>query len=124
MLRKSLVICVLAATMGLSGATTWGAHHLRTSLHEGKVELKSIGSLAFGPEGIIFVSDPMAATIYAIDTAERSAGNGSAPFEVKGIDTKVAALLGTTADKILIHDLAVNPASLPDCPPIYQCVIE
>ena len=53
----------------------------------------------------------MAATIYAIDSAERRAGRRSGPLEVKGIDAKVASLLGTTADKILIHDLAVNPAS-------------
>ena len=34
-----------------------------------------------------------------------------AKFSLDGIDAKIAALLGTTADDILINDLAVNPAS-------------
>ena len=32
-------------------------------------------------------------------------------LEVKNIESKIASLLGTTADEIVIHDLAVNPIS-------------
>lgn len=79
------------------------------SLKAGKAELKSAGSLAFGPEGILFVGDPMGAAIYAIDTGDRTAGSGK--VNIEGLDAKVAGLLGTAADQILINDLAVNPIS-------------
>ena len=41
------------------------------TLGQGKVELQSAGALAFGPEGILFVGDSTAATIWAIDTSDR-----------------------------------------------------
>ena len=48
--------------------------------------MKSAGPLAFGPQGILFVGDPLAATIYAIDTADRTASESKASPKVEGID--------------------------------------
>jgi hypothetical protein len=77
---------------------------------KGTPHLKSAGALAFGPEGILFVGDPAGAAIYAIDTGDTAKGKSS--FEkVKGIDEKIAAMLGIEAKDLIIHDLAVNPAS-------------
>ncbi len=81
-----------------------------SSLKAGKAELKSAGPLAFGPDGILFVGDPMGAAIFAIDTGDRGKGNAAA-VNITGLDAKVAALLGTASDQILINDLAVNPIS-------------
>src|SRR5688572_8010515 len=84
-----------------------------TGMKEGKVDLKSAGPITFGPEGILFVADTKAAAIVAIETSDGDGkGNGSAkPLKVEGINTKIAALLGTSADQVIINDMAVNPLS-------------
>jgi hypothetical protein len=80
------------------------------SLHQGKPDLKSIGPLAFGPEGVLFIGDPQGAAIFAVDTGDRAAGDTGA-VKVEGIDGKVASLLGIDAKQTRINSLAVNPAS-------------
>jgi hypothetical protein len=76
----------------------------------GTPDLKSAGPLAFGPNGIMFVGDPLGAALFAIDTKDNAKGSGSS-ISLEGIDSKIADMLGTTADDILINDLAVNPVS-------------
>jgi len=91
-------------------ATPCFAASLTDSLKSGKAELKSAGSLAFGPDGVLFVGDSLAGAVFAIDTQDRTATQ-SASVEVKGLSEKIAAMLGTTADQIQINDVAVNPIS-------------
>lgn len=73
--------------------------------------LTSIGPMTFDPTGVLFASDPMAATLYAINfgSQPREAKIGTA--DVAAIDQKVAALLGTAAGDIRVADMAVHPAS-------------
>ncbi len=80
------------------------------TMQEGAVELKSAGPLAFGPDGVLFVGDSTAATIWAIDTGD-SAPAAAKPINLSGVDAKLAALLGVERDQILVNDLAVNPIS-------------
>jgi len=80
------------------------------TLNQGKVELQSAGALAFGPEGILFVGDSTAAVIWALDTSDRSK-RAPVAINLSGIDSKLAALLGTSRDQVLINDMAVNPLS-------------
>lgn len=80
-------------------------------MKQGKAEFKSIGPLAFGPNGILFVADTKAAAIVAIDTGDTSSKAASKQLQVEGINQKLAALLGTSADQIIIDDMVVNPAS-------------
>jgi hypothetical protein len=80
-------------------------------MKEGKPAFKSMGPLAFGPEAILFVADTKSAAIFAIATSDTKAGESSKPLKVEGINQKVAALLGTSADQILIDDMVVNPKS-------------
>jgi hypothetical protein len=96
----------------VSAAAVAVAHegHDSNGLSGGKVELKSAGPLAFGPDGVLFVGDSLDASIVAIDTGDKSAAKSS-PSEIKGVNDKVAALLGTTVDQILINDAVVNPKS-------------
>lgn len=106
-LTKLLVlVCAAALTAGLGVAAD-----MTGSLTAGRAELKSATALAFGPDGILFVGDPMAATIYALDTGERSTGAQATPIDVQGISEKAAALLGTTPDQIRINDMAISPVS-------------
>ena len=98
----------LAAALSLAAssfAVNWSAN-----FKEGSPEFKSIGQLAFGPDGILFAADSKAASVVAIDTGDTTKG-ASQPMKVEGINQKVAALLGTSAEEIIIHDLAVNPIS-------------
>lgn len=81
------------------------------SLKAGKAELKSAGPMAFGPEGILFVGDSAAASIVALDPDDRKPAASTASFEIKGINEKIAALLGAAPDQILINDVVVNPLS-------------
>jgi hypothetical protein len=77
---------------------------------EGEVKLKTVSQIAFGPEGVLFIADPLAASIYAVATGDRAPGK-SGKLKLEAFDEKLAAMLGTTAGEILIHDLAVNPIS-------------
>src|SRR5262245_53929470 len=81
------------------------------NMQTGKVELKSAGALAMGPDGIIFVGDSLGARIVALDVGDHTAAKSAANLEIKGINEKVAAMLGTAADQILIQDVVVNPVS-------------
>jgi hypothetical protein len=101
-MRRFTLITLLSAA-AIFGANTAG-------MRSGKAELKWAGSLAFGPDGILFVGDSIGGSIYAIDTEDRTSGQ-AAKIEIKGISEKIAAVLGTSADQILINDLAVNPIS-------------
>ena len=80
-------------------------------LKKGNPDLKSAGPLAFGPEGILFVGDTRGAALFAIDTGDRGPAGKPEKVQVEKINEKVAALLGTTPQQILINDMVVNPAS-------------
>ena len=69
----------------------------------------SIDRLAFGPDGSFFVADNQGATIYAIDLDRSGAAPGLKPIE--GVDTLVAAMMGTGAEQVFFTDLAVDPKS-------------
>ena len=62
-----------------------------------------MGPLAFGPEGILFVADTKAAAVVALATADTQPASGAKLLKVERINQKIAALLGTSADQILIH---------------------
>jgi hypothetical protein len=77
----------------------------------GKVTLQSATTLAFGPDGILFVADSLGGKVVALDTNDRTAARGAVKIDVQGVDAKIASLLGTTADQIMVNDLTVNPIS-------------
>jgi hypothetical protein len=97
-----LAVFVCGAAVVVFGASTMQA---------GKAALKSAGTLAFAPEGILLVGDSVGAAIYALDVNDHAAAPAAGNLEVKGINEKVAAMLGTAADQIAIQDVAVNPIS-------------
>ena len=92
-----------------SSAVPASAQHT-DSLHAGRAELQSAGVLTFGPEGILFIGDSIGAAVYAIDTGDSTVGPAT-HVSIEGINDRVAAMLGTAPDQILINDMAVNPAS-------------
>lgn len=76
----------------------------------GAPELASIGQLAFGPDGVLFVADPLGARIHAVRT-EAAEATAPEPFVIEAPEQELAALFGSTPDRVAIHDLAVHPAS-------------
>lgn len=81
--------------------------------------LRSAGVLTFGPDNVLFVGDITGAQIHAFKLREADLtpqtgvelGNFH-NFEgrdlIRGLDQKLAALFGTTYDKIAINDMAVH----------------
>ena len=74
-------------------------------LKRGTVELESGGPLAFGPSGILFIGDPKAAKIHAVNTEDKSTNGKS--FDVANLEGKISSALDT--DEVKIADMAVNP---------------
>jgi hypothetical protein len=97
----------LAAVTCCAAALSFGA---TANMQTGKADLKSAGALAFAPDGILLVGDSVGAAVVALDVNDRTPAKGGA-LEIKGINEKVAAMLGTAADQIAIQDVVVNPIS-------------
>ncbi len=102
-LTASLTLILLASST-LKDKNPYG-------LELGNPELLSVTSLAFGPEGILFIGDSKSASVFAVDTKDKTVVEKAQPIQVKNIDHKIAAYLGTEAKNISIKDLAVNPIS-------------
>jgi hypothetical protein len=77
----------------------------------GAPDLESAGTLAFGPENVLFIGDSQGAAVFAVDVKDSAKDTGAEPIRLQGIDVKITSLLGTTPDAIVINDLAVHPAS-------------
>lgn len=107
-LSAYLALTLLALSTLAPGAN---AGKWTVGMKEGKPAFQSMGPLAFGPDGILFVADTKAAALVALATEDAAPSAGAKPFHVEGINQKIAGLLGTSANEILIEDLAVNPVS-------------
>lgn len=83
---------------------------LRDGMQKGTPEIQSISTMAFAPEGILLVGDPIGATVFAIDTAEKEGASYDA-LEVQNLGNAIASLVGTSPENIRVNDLKVNPAS-------------
>ncbi|OWK40792.1 hypothetical protein [Fimbriiglobus ruber] len=102
------LFALLAAAVVAASAVP--ARAAETGLEKGTPALKSVSALAFSPDGILFIGDSQAGTIYAVgtdDTKSASAGD----VAVDNLGDKVGSALGTTAANVTINDVKVNPAS-------------
>jgi hypothetical protein len=108
--RLVLAVCVAAVAAFVVSPAPKAASPVG-ELTAGKVQLQSATSLAFGPDGILFVADSMGGKVVALDTNDRTVARGAVKIDVQGIDAKLASLLGTTPDQIMVNDLTVNPIS-------------
>jgi hypothetical protein len=78
-------------------------------MKEGTPELKSAGALVFGPDGILFIGDAKAATVFAIATGDTKPEKAAGKLQIEGLNKEVAKVLGTEPESIAINDLATNP---------------
>jgi len=77
---------------------------------KGAIQLKSLTSITFSNDGVLFLADPLGMKIYALDERQIKADKTES-LEVANIDEKIAALLGVSAKDIKVGDMAVNPTS-------------
>ena len=80
-------------------------------LNVGRPGIKSVGPLAFGPEGILFVADNVGAKIFAIDVCDVDAASEPRSITVDKLDTRLAAYLGCLPEDVFIRDMAVHASS-------------
>ena len=105
-LATAASIATLSARNERTGAST-GAY----GLVDGTPDLKTAGALSFGPDGILFVGDSLGASVFAIDVGTGAPVSTAARITVSNIDQKIGALLGASADQVVINDMAVQRAS-------------
>src|SRR4030095_2769596 len=97
--RMMLSVFVVLALV----ATTAAAQDITGSLTAGKADLQSAGVMTFGANGVLYVADSLGAMIYAIDTQDRTPSTAES-MNVTGLRDKIAGLLGTTPDQVLVND--------------------
>jgi hypothetical protein len=86
------------------------AEEAATDFITGNPEIQSVSKLAFGPNGVMFIGDSMRGAVFAIDTGDVQAASPTS-IEIKGVNDKIASLLGIPSDQLLINDVEVNPIS-------------
>jgi hypothetical protein len=101
---------LLAALTVVAVAPAAWADEVPAGFKTGTPELKAAGALAFGPDGILFVADAPAGTVYAIATGDTKPA-GTKSLKVEKLDEAIGGLLGTTGSEVVINDMKVNPAS-------------
>jgi hypothetical protein len=104
-----LVACILLITTLFVPAGF--ASELTDNLKSGRADIKSASQLAFGPEGILFIGDSLQGALFAVATEDMKGAGAPVKIEIKGVNEKIAGMLGTTAEQILINDIKVNPLS-------------
>ena len=77
----------------------------------GKPTIRSVGPLAFGPEGILFIGDNAGAAIFAVDVGDYDEANGQQAVNLDNFDSSLASYLGCSRDDMGIRDMAVHPTS-------------
>jgi len=80
-------------------------------LQVGTPELRSLGPITFGPEGILFLADNASAKVFAVDVDDPAPEAGSEPFDLDSVDVRVASFLGCGTNDLVIRDMAVHPRS-------------
>ena len=102
---KALCLSLLiVTTLGASAA-------LLESPQTGGLQVQSLSSLSFGPEGLLLVAEPASASVVAIQTGDAGPKTERLAKPVADIGAQIAAGLGAKKEDITIKDLAVNPAS-------------
>jgi hypothetical protein len=109
--RVSFVGLIAAVTgaMALPSSTDSAALVDALGMRLGAATPASIGPLAFGPENVLFLADRKGATLWAVNVTDTEQAQFTERVVVPDLDQKVAALLGTTRDKLRFADMAVNP---------------
>ncbi len=105
MKKTSLYLSALLAGAVAVAAFTWPAKKGFTA-----ADAKSLSVITFAPDGTLFLGDSKSASVFAVNTKDTKKEKAEA-YNIKNIDQKIAAALGTEVANITITDMAVNPVS-------------
>src|ERR1700761_5016677 len=108
--RREVMVASLAVAVAGTGATAAQAADKDYGLKTGTADLKSVGPIAFGPPGVLFVSDPVGAQIFALGVGTGPAATSQA-IDIDKLDTRLAAFLGGNREDIFLRDMAVQPST-------------
>src|SRR3954465_8161730 len=107
-MSKRLKAAYLGAA--LAGAALIGSAAALPAGADDAVSLKSASALAFAPNGVLLVGDTTGGQLFSIETGDTTRA-GAGRVNIENLNDKIAALLATTADKVALQDVAVNPMS-------------
>jgi hypothetical protein len=108
--RREMMVASMAVALAGTAAKAADAPKKDYGLKKGAAELQSVGPIAFGPAGILFVADPVGAKIYALDVGTGPAA-AAAPVDIDKLDTRLAAFLGAKREDIFLRAMAVQPST-------------
>lgn len=77
-------------------------------LTKGKPDIKSAGPIAFGPDGLLFIGDPMGAAVFAVQTGDKEGDAAQAKHEISALNEAITAEFKSPAT---IVDMAANPVT-------------
>ncbi len=86
------------------------AASLLKNTQTGDPKLASAGALSFGPDGLLLVAETRMGSVLAVQTGDAGPVR-PLKQKVTNVAGLVAAAFGSTAENIVINDLAVNPQS-------------
>jgi hypothetical protein len=108
--RREMMVASMAVALAGTAANAADVSKKDYGLKKGAAELQSVGPIAFGPAGILFVADPVGAKIYALDVGTGPAA-AAAPVDIDKLDTRLAAFLGAKREDIFLRAMAVQPST-------------
>ncbi|MEL6628570.1 MAG: hypothetical protein AAFQ92_23820 [Bacteroidota bacterium] len=73
--------------------------------------IKSLGTMVFNDEGILFVGDNISGSILAFDFTSAKQKRSDFEINLYNIDALIAAALGTAHGSVQVNDIAVHPKS-------------
>lgn len=106
---KKLVVFFLI--LGSGSALVLATNTDNTQMKKGTPDIKSISKLEFSDEGVLFIGDSEGGMIYAVELRDSTKSDFAEAIIIGDLEGEIAGMLGTTADNVLIHDMAVNPIS-------------
>ena len=77
----------------------------------GAVTWQSAGAMTFGSNGTLFVADSRGGKLFALGIEDSKVPADTGRFVLNELDTKVAALLGTSPRELRFNDMAVNQST-------------
>ena len=111
-LVSSLGLGVAASRAPVTGPPTAATSAaLSAGFVEGAPGLQSAGTLAFGPEGTLFVGDSRGGAVYTFAIDDRVPDPHTGEVEIGDLDKRLARLLAIAPDQVVIRDMAVHPST-------------
>jgi hypothetical protein len=106
---------LLIAASALAPAPAQAAH-VFAALESSRAaaKLQYAGALTFSLDGVLFVGDNVSGAVFAYPMGAGTAPAPAAPFDVEGIDGRIALLLKTPKSSVHINGMAVHPTSHDD----------